>query len=98
MPVHPAGCDCGSYACELRNKGVSIAHAATPNKVRKGKPGSNAEYNGWEKGLAGEKRPGGTFMPHLDGKGNTIGVKQFSEKRHQYETRLKKLRSGGAES
>ena len=98
MAVHPEGCDCGSYACELRNKGVSIAHAATPNRTRKGKPGSNAEYNGWEKGKAGERRSNGTFMPYLDGKGNTIPVKQFAEKRHTYDERLKKVRSGGTES
>lgn len=96
MAVHPAGCDCGSYACRLRNKGVSISRAATPNKPMKGRPGSNAEYNGWEKGRAGEQRPNGTFMPYLDGKGNAMSVKEFANDRPKHEQRLKKLRSGGA--
>ena len=98
MPMHPPDCECDAYGCQLRRKGVAISRAATPNKPMKGKPGSNAEYNSWEKGKAGEQRSNGTFMPYLDGKGNSIPIKKFSENRATYDKRLKKVRSGGSES
>lgn len=90
MSVHPAGCDCGSYACELRNKGVQISPAATPSS-RNNVPGDNARYNSYEKGVATEKRPGGAEMPILNSDGQTIPIKTFNEKhRHKYQQTRRK--------
>lgn len=36
----------------------------------------------WEKGRAGEERPGGGFMPYISsGAGGSMGVKEHSERR-----------------
>lgn len=48
----------------------------------------------WEAGRAGEHRPDGSFMPYLNADGQAMGVKEFSENRHTYESRLRELRSG----
>lgn len=78
MTVHPAGCDCTNYACEMRRKGVQIHAAATPTSHNR-KPPAKPSNNNWEKGIAGENRPGGTRMPFLDSQGDVIGVKPMSE-------------------
>lgn len=36
-------------------------------------------YNNWEKGKAGEDRPGGTRMPYLDKHGSMIPIKRFAD-------------------
>lgn len=73
--IHPPDCDCLAYACRLRAKGVQLSPGAATTQ-RRGKPGSNAEHNGWERGLAGEARRHGTFMPYLDATGKKIPIKQ----------------------
>lgn len=91
--IHPADCDCGSYACELRAKGVQTnAGAATSH--RRGRPGSNAEYNGWERGFAGETRADGSFMPYTHGDGTPIRNKEFAENRHTFTERRRRQLSG----
>lgn len=90
--IHPPPCDCGSYGCSLRAKGVQISPAATPTKARKGKP-SEQRYNSWEKGKAGEKRKDGTFMPYLDAKGARIPIKKYSDARSKYDEQVRKARS-----
>ena len=77
MAVHPEGCDCGSYACELRNKGIQVSAAGMVRHNRK--PPSPHRYNQWEKGKAGEHRADGTWMPYLDKHGSQIPIKTFSE-------------------
>jgi hypothetical protein len=88
MSVHAPGCECGAYACELRAKGITFDPGAARSTPRKGKPGSNAEHNGWERQLAGENRPGGTFMPYIDrdknGNLTTVPIKEGVAKRHKY--------------
>lgn len=81
MAVHAPGCECDSYGCRLRRKGVQISAAATPTSHNR-KPPAAHRYNQWEKGVAGEDRPGGTRMPYLDSSGDLIGVKPFSEGKH----------------
>lgn len=46
----------------------------------------------WEKGIKGERRADGSFMPYL-GKGNEpIRMKEWSENRRVYEAKLDQLR------
>jgi len=65
----------------MRSKGVQISAAATPTS-RKGKPGDNARYNGWERGIASEERPNGTRMPYLNAQGDPIRNKAFASGQH----------------
>jgi len=65
----------------MRRKGVQISAGATPSS-RKGKPGTNAEYNGWERGLVAEERPGGKRMPYINAQGDPIRNKAFAQGDH----------------
>lgn len=44
-----------------------------------GKPPAPHRYNQWEKGRAGEHRPGGGFMPYLGNDGTALPIKKFAE-------------------
>ena len=91
MPMHPEGCDCGAYACELRSKGVQVSHK---NMVRhNGKPPAPHRYNNWEKGKAGEDRPGGTRMPYIDKHGSAIPIKKYTEGFHKDKKALAEFRA-----
>lgn len=79
MNVHPHGCECGKYACELRLKGVSISPAATPTS-RNNIPSDNNRYNGYEKGKAYETRASGERVPILNKDGQLIPIKTYNEK------------------
>lgn len=83
MAIHDPDCRCGAYACTLRAKGVQLS-AGQATSVRRGKPSSNAENNQWERGVAGEARKGGTFMPYLDGTGNVIPIKTGVEQKFKH--------------
>lgn len=82
--IHPRGCECGKYACELRSKGVQISAAATPSSHNRVKPAEHTN-NVWEKQKAGEHRKGGTFMPYLDANGATIPIKRYVEKKAKHQ-------------
>ena len=43
------------------------------------------EASSWEKGRAGEERPGGSRMPYLNAQGERMGIKEMSENRKHYE-------------
>lgn len=77
MPTSPVGSDPDGYAAQLRGKGMQI-DAGAAKSVRKGTPDSNARYNGWERGITGEHRPGGGFMPYMDANGDVIKNKAMS--------------------
>lgn len=83
MSMHPVGCECPAYGCELRRKGVQLS-AGQARSTTKGKLGSNAEYNGIERAITGERRKGGTFMPYLDTKGNTIPIREGRAERSKH--------------
>lgn len=84
--THPPECRCGAYACELRAKNVSVQPGRARSTPYKGGAESQAKYAGMNKGVAGESRPGGTFMPYLApdaaGKLVEVPVKQGREQRH----------------
>lgn len=72
--------DC--YACRLRAKGISFSGSATP-VARTSKAAPRTPDPAWERGLAGERRPGGTFMPYLNAKGDPMHVKEASGQRRR---------------
>lgn len=69
--------------CRLRS--VQLSPAATPSKTRRVQQGVKGG-NEWERGIVTD----GRGMPLLDN-GVPIGVKQYSEKRHQYESARREL-------
>lgn len=83
-------CDCGG---EIRRDWscFQVDPRATPNR-RRVLPRDPKKINwigdnspSWEAGVAGEHRPGGTFMPYIDREGQPIHVKAFGEGRHRLE-------------
>jgi hypothetical protein len=80
--IHPDGCQCDLYGCQLRRKGVNFSETATGiNWSRRPfRPPVNCS---WEAGVAGESRPDGSRMPYLDEKGQKIRLKEYGEKRHE---------------
>ena len=75
--IHPPDCDCtDSLGCQLRRTGGVQLNPGQATSVRRGRPRSNAEYNGIERGISGERRPDGSFMPYLTPKGDTIPIRE----------------------
>lgn len=69
--------DC--YRCKIA--GFGVMPSATPTRTaNRTQPIRPVQQPSWEKGRAGEHRPGGTFMPYLAGT-RPIPVKEFAEKR-----------------
>lgn len=81
MGVHPIDCTCDAYACRLR-RNVQI-NTGGVSSHRRGKPDSNARYNGWERGFATEPRPDGSRMPILNEHGNMMRMKEASQRDHE---------------
>jgi hypothetical protein len=79
------------YGCSLRHKGVQTK-AGLPGNRRRGPGRFISETNcSWEAGIAGESRPGGTFMPYLGAEGHPIPIKEFGENRRKYEEARRRL-------
>lgn len=77
MATHPADCECDTYGCVLRRKGVQLSPAGMERHNRK--PPAPHRYNQWEKGRASEARPNGTRMPYIDKHGSPIPIKKYAE-------------------
>lgn len=77
MATKPVGSDPNSYGAKLREKGVQVSPAGMVR--HNSKPPAKPRFNNWEKGRAGEDRPGGTRMPYLDKTGSAIPIKKMSE-------------------
>ncbi len=83
--IHPPDCTCTtSIGCLLRREGSIQLNTGSATTQRKGRPGSNAEYNGIERAIAGEARKGGTFMPYLTPDGKTIPIREGRALRHKH--------------
>lgn len=80
--IHPSGCDCGAYACELRRKDIRYSSDATPT-MRANRPFRPKTESSWEAGVAGEHRADGSFMPYTDAQGRKIRVKEMAERRRE---------------
>ena len=65
--------------------------AATPSRRNKVPPPQADPA--WERGIAGEHRRGGTFVPYLDSDGKRIGVKKFADNRTKYERILREKKT-----
>jgi hypothetical protein len=84
------GCE-EHYGCRLRTKSVQTAPSATPSRHNHLPPAKH-QFNSWERGIAGESRPGGTRMPYLHANGDPVRLKTYTENRaHFDEIRRKQM-------
>lgn len=83
------------FACQLRNKGVQVSPKATPSRVRnRTQPVRPMAEPSWEKGIVGERRIDGSFMPVLvPGSDRPMGVHEQAGQRSTVETGLRRLKS-----
>lgn len=85
--------DCTQHlGCRLRAKGMQLSPKATPTKTRRHKYRPPSQPS-WEAGVAGERRPDGSFMPYLDADRNEMGVKEYAERRRDVDAAVGRLKS-----
>jgi len=75
--------DC--FGCKVKHIQVDQGVMATRSPSKKLRPMADPS---WEKGIAGEQRPGG-FMPYLNAKLDPIRVKEWGEIRSKVESASK---------
>jgi hypothetical protein len=85
-PERATFCACGRALPALRS--VNLSPQATPthraNHLAPRRP--REAMNSWEAGIAGEHRPGGTFMPYVNETGTPIGVHDWQHRRAAFES------------
>lgn len=82
--------DSDSYREKLRS--LSFGKVPGGNRSGQGKLRKPTYNNGWERGIKGEHRADGSFMPYVDQDMNPIRMKQWSENEHSYKEQLDQLR------
>lgn len=76
----------------FKEKLKSLSFGRVPGANREPK-GTRAKPNpAWERGIKGEHRPGGGFMPFIGADHQPIRMKDWGENRHKYEANLAQLR------
>ena len=83
--------DCGEEAVRRILQSPALTAAAAPSRMNKVPPPK--ANPAWEKGIAGQHRPGGTFVPYVDSEGKRIGVKKFADNRKKYERILREKKN-----
>ena len=79
--------DCGEETAKRILQSPALSAAAAPSRMNKVPP-PQADPS-WEKGVSGEHRRDGSFVPYVDTEGNRIGVKKFADNRTKYERILR---------
>jgi len=78
----PESCETnGCFAAKARS--VSFGRVPGTGRIQTLKSVPEPDQPSWEKGLAGERRPGGGFMPYLNDEGSPMGIKEGGERRHE---------------
>ena len=83
--------DCGEETAKRILQSPALTAAAAPSQKNKVPPPQANPV--WEKGIAGEHRLGGTFVPYLSNDGSRIGVKDFADNRKKYEGILREKKN-----
>ena len=86
--------DCASGTMCFKHKVRTLRYSATatPNARASNVPPRTPDP-AWERGLAGERRPDGSFCPYLTpGTKTPMRVKEFSENRHLVESSVRALK------
>lgn len=81
----------GCYGCELKAKNISLSSRIIPSRQNAVPP--RTPDPAWERGRAGERRPDGSFMPFLSPNRQTMGVKEYGERRREVDEQVKRLKS-----
>lgn len=79
--------ECGEEAIKRILQSPSTTAAATPSRMNKVPPPQADPA--WERGISGEHRRDGSFVPYLHADGTRIGVKEFADNRTKYERILR---------
>lgn len=82
---HP---DC--FGCRVKH--VNVAPSAMPSRHNKVAPRPTEPR--WERGVAGERRPDGSFMPYLEPNLSTVGIKAYAEKKKRIDKEVTAIRQG----
>jgi putative FmdB family regulatory protein len=82
--------DCGEAVKRILQAPALTAAAAPSRQNKVPPPQANPA---WERGIAGEHRRGGTFVPYLKNDGSRIGVKEFADNRTKYERILREKKN-----
>lgn len=88
--LHPEFVE-GCTACKLDRIHFGAGTGVTTGNAPPSRPDP-----AWERGVAGEHRADGSFMPYLNPDLSPIGVKQASEQRHEIEDAKRRLASDPA--
>ena len=87
----PVGCtEHAHYGASLRAKGVAVTPSSMPSRFQHGKI-RKPEPPSWEKGIVTETRPDGSRMPMLDEHLRPIHVKQYAERKHEFDAERRRL-------
>lgn len=83
--------ECGEDAAKRILQSPATTAAATPSVKNKVPP---PQANpAWERGIKGEHRRDGSFVPYLDSEGKRIGVKKWADNRTKYEKLLREKKN-----
>jgi hypothetical protein len=83
--------DCGEETAKRILQAPALTAEAAPSQMNKVPPPQANPT--WEKGISGEHRRDGSFVPYLDSEGKNIGVKKFADNRKKYERKLREVRN-----
>ena len=83
--------DCGEETVKRILQSPALTAAAAPSTKNKVPPPK--ANPSWEKGIAGETRRDGSFVPYLNSEGSHIRVKEFADNRKKYERKLREVRN-----
>lgn len=86
------------YACQLRAKGLYVSTMAMPTRMSNRRhPYRPVKEPSWEKGVVGEHRSDGSFMPVLaPGTDRPMGVHEHQSQSHKVEEGIRALKSDPA--
>jgi len=80
------------YGCRLRAKGLMVSSSASPTMRNNVAPRTSPDPS-WERGIAVDRRPGGTVMPLMDtGATRYIRQKEAGERRHEIDSALRRVK------
>jgi hypothetical protein len=76
------------FGCKIRTLRFDGSAVSVGRQSRGTRP-ARVPDPAWERGVAGERRPGGGFMPYLNSNLTEIGVKEYGERRHELDAKRK---------
>lgn len=91
MTAHAADCDCPTYGCMLRRRGLQVAPSAMPN--RHNRKVTQTQPSSWNRQVRGEARPGGFTMPYINPDGSPVRAKQYESQHRKIKDNVARIRA-----